>query len=242
MFPLKDYLNWKLTQSFGNFSCECPDNVKPMGKHLGEDRRNKKRTETAGTPVMAIADGVVKRLKRHGEELGLGDYVHIEHTLSNDRKITSVYYHIQKTWKGKPDVDLIEGRTIKKGKVVGYITDKPGDYGTAPHLHFGIRKGEYKEGCDTLTNVWYYPGYTTIYLCKYRVRSGDCCRKKYPKYDCEDRCEASKRDPIHRRVINEWVDPVRFILGQVTDFEDCDNGIDDDGDTLIDSEDPDCGG
>ena len=176
--PLDNYLGWKVTQHFGEFDCEW------CGIHLGEDLVKVIKVNdaiiniSAGTPVKAIGDGIVKFV---GYIPGLGNAVHIQHTLPPGdpygTEVTSVYYHIQKTWSGKPPIKLSMEpgyNTIKKGDPVGYITNQQVDYGSGPHLHFGIRKGEYLGGFDPLTrtyktkldprtNEWYYPGYTTIY-------------------------------------------------------------------------------
>lgn len=159
------------------------------GRHLGQDIRVE-----AGTPVYAIADGVVKFSKY---VTTLGDAIHIEHTLPDQTKIVSVYYHITK--KDLPSkVALGE---IKKGALIGHTTSKSGDYGEGFHLHFGIRKGAYTYvSPDPRTNVWFYPGYTSKYLIHKGIKS-------------QVRDATSTH---HNEILAEWEqDPIAYIRNKI---------------------------
>ena len=121
------------------------------GNHLGQDL-----PQPAGTAVFAIADGDVK----YSNNLkGLGHAVHVEHILPDLTKVVSVYYHLKRLGSG----GLALGSTVTRGQTIGYISDLAADYGTGPHLHFGIRMGAYLTGTDSRTNKWYYPGYSSLF-------------------------------------------------------------------------------
>jgi murein DD-endopeptidase MepM/ murein hydrolase activator NlpD len=93
-------------------------NGKPTGNfHGGWDQRS-----PAGTPVHAVADGVVKIArdwKLHGRTVGV----------DHGQGLESMYLHMSK-------LAVAEGATVKKGDVVGYV----GSTGrsTAPHLHWSL--------------------------------------------------------------------------------------------------------
>ena len=81
-----------------------------------------------GTPIGAIADGVVTELGNPSGELGV--YAIIQHTIDG-AVVSSVYGHMQ-----LGSMHLSVGQTVTRGQLVGLI----GDTGesTGPHLHFGI--------------------------------------------------------------------------------------------------------
>ena len=93
-------------------------NGKPTGNfHGGWDQRS-----PAGTPVHAVADGIVKIArdwKLHGRTVGI----------DHGQGLESIYLHMSK-------LAVAEGATVKKGEVVGYV----GSTGrsTAPHLHWSL--------------------------------------------------------------------------------------------------------
>lgn len=99
-------------------------NGKPTGSyHTGVDQRG-----TAGTPIQAIAGGVVKIARTfniHGGTVGL----------DHGQGVTSVFLHMSK-------IAVKEGDSIKKGDVIGYV----GSTGrsTAPHLHWGLSVSGYQ--------------------------------------------------------------------------------------------------
>lgn len=81
-----------------------------------------------GTPVLAIADGVVTQI---GEPSGaLGVHVVIQHTIDGET-VFSTYSHM-----GLGTMHLAVGQAISRGDVVGNV----GSTGesTGPHLHFQI--------------------------------------------------------------------------------------------------------
>ncbi|CAC9653534.1 peptidoglycan DD-metalloendopeptidase family protein [bacterium endosymbiont of Bathymodiolus sp. 5 South] len=84
-----------------------------------------------GTPVYAVADGVIKHRKRMG---ALGKSVHITH----GSNYLTVYAHLSRFSRG-----LRTSSKVKKGQVIGYV----GSTGrsTGPHLHYELRyKGKRK--------------------------------------------------------------------------------------------------
>lgn len=82
----------------------------------------------AGTPIYAIADGVVIKHEQGG---GFGNHVIIEHVI-NGQRVTSTYAHM--TWDSTP---VSTGDTIQVGDFLGTV----GSTGTSTgaHLHFEIR-------------------------------------------------------------------------------------------------------
>ena len=82
-----------------------------------------------GTPIYAVADGIVSLVENPGPTCGVA--VFVEHNLDGT-KFTSVYCHMI---VGSPPVTA--GQTVKKGDLVGNI----GLTGvtTGPHLHLEIR-------------------------------------------------------------------------------------------------------
>jgi murein DD-endopeptidase MepM/ murein hydrolase activator NlpD len=84
----------------------------------------------AGTPVLAIADGVVTEV---GPDGSLGTYVKLEHVIDG-ATITSTYAHM-----GAGSMPFGIGATVARGTQLGIV----GMTGaaTAPHLHFEIRLG-----------------------------------------------------------------------------------------------------
>ncbi|WP_166876187.1 M23 family metallopeptidase [Salinibacterium sp. ZJ450] len=81
----------------------------------------------AGTPIFAIADGVVKS---HTQGGAYGNHVVLEHVI-NGKKVTSLYAHMQ--WGSSP---LSEGDMIPVGEFIGLVGNTGAS--TGPHLHFEI--------------------------------------------------------------------------------------------------------
>lgn len=80
-----------------------------------------------GTPVIAVADGVIRKL-HNGARGGLAIY------LMDDDGTTRYYYaHLDGYAQG-----MYEGQRVERGEVIGYVGDtgnaQPGDY----HLHFSV--------------------------------------------------------------------------------------------------------
>jgi hypothetical protein len=141
-YPLKPG-GWFLGQEFGNWR------TARSAYHLAEDLMPYDyKTEL---PVYAPANGEVKG---SGYISGYGYTVIIEHRLSNGSYVCSVLGHL------RPNV-ISRGTNVKKGQLVGYISNDPrenGGYNFA-HLHFGIRRGAYSTARDT-DGGYRYRGYT----------------------------------------------------------------------------------
>ena len=79
----------------------------------------------AGTPVVASADGFVRRLM-NSDKGGITIY-----QVSKDGKMVLYYAHLQRYADG-----IVEGKAVRQGEVIGYVGDTgnagPGNY----HLHF----------------------------------------------------------------------------------------------------------
>lgn len=80
-----------------------------------------------GTPVMAVADGVVKRKYF---ERGGGNTVRIKH----DQGLESGYLHLSRFGKG-----ISVGSRVRQGQIIGYVGST--GMSTGPHLDFRIWKG-----------------------------------------------------------------------------------------------------
>ena len=81
-----------------------------------------------GTPVLAIADGVVTQI---GEPSGsLGVHVVIQHTIDGET-VFSTYSHL-----GLGTMNLAVGQVVTRGDVVGNVGSTAES--TGPHLHFQI--------------------------------------------------------------------------------------------------------
>ena len=80
-----------------------------------------------GTPVIAVADGTIRKLHR-GARGGLSVYL-----LDDDGATRYYYAHLDGYAQG-----LHEGQRVERGEVIGYVGDtgnaSPGDY----HLHFSV--------------------------------------------------------------------------------------------------------
>jgi murein DD-endopeptidase MepM/ murein hydrolase activator NlpD len=88
--------------------------VKP---HLGTDY-----AAPYGTPIVAVADGVVSRSGRTG---GNGIFVKIKH----DKRFSTQYLHMQKRAPG-----MTVGRRVSQGDVIGYVGST--GLATGPHVCF----------------------------------------------------------------------------------------------------------
>ncbi|MCJ7693990.1 MAG: peptidoglycan DD-metalloendopeptidase family protein, partial [Anaerolineaceae bacterium] len=99
--------------------------------HAAEDYRR-----PAGTPVYAMADGVVQYSGRAG---GYGWLILIDHPQAN---LYSLYGHLSPSrWK------LKSGTVVERGELIAYLGDSDENGGSEkqpldPHLHFGIRTGQ----------------------------------------------------------------------------------------------------
>jgi murein DD-endopeptidase MepM/ murein hydrolase activator NlpD len=141
--------------------------------HLGQDT-NVSRT-AVGTPVFAVADGVVvisdnKSFNGYGSDdehqskkCGVshkGYVVVIEHQLPDGSFVTSLYGHLQQgsnAYDENQQTGLIPlGSEVKKGQYIGkvanywHFTGKRCQKENWQHLHFGIRNGKYASRHDWL--------------------------------------------------------------------------------------------
>ncbi|PIE91305.1 MAG: peptidase M23 [Acidobacteria bacterium] len=83
------------------------------------------------TPVMAVADGVVKSAGWLGRGAGKGV------TIKHKGQMLTQYFHLNKVRKG-----IKSGKRVRQGQVIGYV-GKTG-LATGYHLHFGMKiKGKY---------------------------------------------------------------------------------------------------
>ena len=103
------------------------DRVAPC-RYCSSNHRGLDFTPGNGTPIFAIADGVVIQSEFGG---GYGQYAFIEHTI-NGQTVISVYAHMQ---TGSSPLQV--GDTVTVGDFVGLV----GNTGTStgPHLHLEIR-------------------------------------------------------------------------------------------------------
>ncbi len=112
------------TFSFAQTGASVGDKINPFYKvnmkHNGLDI-----IATAGEPVYAVADGVVKEIIR--SKKGLGNVVVIDH---GDGYVTR-YGHLA-------DVVAREGRKVRKGTKIGNVGVSGNSF--APHLHYEVLK------------------------------------------------------------------------------------------------------
>ena len=103
-----------LNSTFG-YRNDPIDHVKRF--HQGQDI-----TVKSGTPVLAPADGVVKRAYYAG---GFGNHIKLEHGSG----YTTLFAHLSK-------INVKHGQIVKRGEIIGHT----GNTGrsTAPHLHYEI--------------------------------------------------------------------------------------------------------
>jgi murein DD-endopeptidase MepM/ murein hydrolase activator NlpD len=101
-------------------------NARSQGSHEGNDIM-----ADAGTPVVAVADGVIKRLTR--SETGLGG---IWIWFLDDAGNEYYYAHLASITEG-----LKEGSRARVGQVIGTVGNTGDARSTAPHLHFEVHPG-----------------------------------------------------------------------------------------------------
>lgn len=105
--------------------------------HTGEDWYRLDGATTAGTPVYAVADGVVAK---HNPGINYpGNVVIVRHRLADGRDLYSMYGHIT-------NVRVVEGQSVTLGQQIGTVLNQ-GYTGRTPsqhtsidaHLHFEMR-------------------------------------------------------------------------------------------------------
>lgn len=92
-----------------------------LGSHLGVDIAT-----SAGTPVLAIADGEVEKSDLSN---GWGNAITIKHTLADKTVIYSNYAHLSRRIVSKGDI-------VRLGQNIGEVGNTGNSYGN--HLHFQI--------------------------------------------------------------------------------------------------------
>lgn len=100
-----------------------------QGLHFGIDL-----SMPCGTPLVAVADGVVA----FADDLGFGAGPHnliLRHDALN---VTTLYGHLQAYPVVRP------GQTVKQGDLVGYSGDPDSTCVSRPHLHFEVRSMNYQ--------------------------------------------------------------------------------------------------
>lgn len=142
-FPLKDPAGpatWLYEQHFGNtIAAYNFGNIwyaSGQQLHFGADFE-----APCGTPVHAIADGVVTNIDAEG--FGAGPHsVVIRHTGTG---YTSLYGHL---FERAP---VEQWQEVSRGELIGHTGDPDGTCGSRPHLHLEIRSDNYSVSYNPLT-------------------------------------------------------------------------------------------
>ncbi|MDJ0349603.1 M23 family metallopeptidase [Cryobacterium sp. PH29-G1] len=108
----------------GGYGPRVPPCAGCSGFHKGLDMN-----PGAGTPVHAIAAGVIRFATPHGNT-GLGVHVIIDHPI-NGRLVSSLYGHMQ-----LGSLAVREGQTVSVGQIIGRVGST--GQSTGAHLHFEI--------------------------------------------------------------------------------------------------------
>jgi murein DD-endopeptidase MepM/ murein hydrolase activator NlpD len=117
----------------------------PRGElhHAGEDSY-----APAGTPVYAVADGIVRY---SGRSRGYGWLIIIDHPELN---VYSLYGHLStSSWKKSPG-------EVKKGELIAYLAEATEGETMVSHIHFGLRMGQMADYPPIGDHRW-MAGYTS---------------------------------------------------------------------------------
>ncbi len=98
----------------------------------------------AGTPVYAVADGIIREAQERSQ---FGLVVLIEHAADTDQAHVSLYGHLDPT-----NLQVTPGQSVLAGDQIGVLGDSSNNGGWTVHLHFGIHKSLY-------TGDWVYYGH-----------------------------------------------------------------------------------
>lgn len=124
---------WVYTQHYGNtpaaFNFGDIWYAAGQGLHFGVDLM-----APCGTPVLAIADAIVRFVDATGFGAGPHNLI-LEHPGTG---YTSLYGHLQEIPR------LTQGQTVKRGDQVGLSGDPDGSCGSRPHLHLEIRSTDFQ--------------------------------------------------------------------------------------------------
>lgn len=114
------------TEYHGGYLGWMDYNVGYKEYHLGRDFR-----APAGTPVYAIASGVVRTIDHrvYGSKSSRGAAVLIAHRTSSGRAFVALYGHVT-------DIRVLEGQHVEPGQLIARLNDYE-----PSHLHFGIHPG-----------------------------------------------------------------------------------------------------
>jgi hypothetical protein len=122
--PLKGYPLNDGCLEWGNYNSDFPGK-----KHVADDA-----CSPAGTPVYAVAHGMVKFAGKYKSCPNWISLLIVEHTLPSGEVVCSIYGHTI------PD-GVKAGDTVSRGQPIGKITN--GDSCWSDHIHFGMYKGPY---------------------------------------------------------------------------------------------------
>lgn len=145
--PLENAWETYTTGSHRDFALQFTYNHQSL-YHTGVDTNI--NTTPTGTPVYAIANGIVRYAGAaggYGNYNGTGYVVIIEHTLTDGGHILSLYGHVQNgTYNETGKTGLITTDTIvTKGQYIAAIADYMQGSENWHHLHLGILPGSYAE-------------------------------------------------------------------------------------------------
>ncbi len=99
-----------------------------VNNHLGEDwNKNSGGNSDCGEPVYAAANGIIVYAENAG--IGWGNVVIIEHNLPDEKKVQTLYGHLQKILRTSGEVKLRDQ--------IGEVGNADGKY--LCHLHFELR-------------------------------------------------------------------------------------------------------
>jgi murein DD-endopeptidase MepM/ murein hydrolase activator NlpD len=157
-FPMDDFYDRITKKHFGQFITPANSPIQPerfSGYHTAVDLETTEVEQDTDVPVLAIADGLIKRATTAA---GYGGLLVIEHTV-NDEMTTAVYGHVRLSSSAKGPSD-----TVAKGERIAFL----GTGGTSEtdgermHLHFGLLKGTSLNirgyvSAESELSAWYDP-------------------------------------------------------------------------------------
>ncbi|WP_309091158.1 peptidoglycan DD-metalloendopeptidase family protein [Domibacillus sp.] len=111
--------------------------IRSLGDHKGIDIAN-----SESVPIVAAADGVVSRSYYSDS---YGNAIFISHSI-NGQIYTTVYAHLSER--------VVQGGSVSKGQVIGYMGNTGRSYGQ--HLHFEIHKGPWTLGKENAVDPAQY--------------------------------------------------------------------------------------